>query len=122
MNKVLFEFLLGPPHWGKISLECKYPKQSPINIDATKTAKSKLRFINTCFNQTQLVDRSSVIHIDQHTVRIEFDETSHVSGWNIPYVTLGFFLYIELFVLHSITFHWGEDNFTGSEHAINGTR
>lgn len=107
----------GPLTWGQFAGVCQFGNfQSPINFDRSKV-KKKVKSVNLVLSKEYgFVYSPFWLRNNGHSVSLALtaDETSSclVKGKG--------FLPNEPFFFSSLHFHWGADNFAGSEHTIDG--
>lgn len=99
----------GPSHWPEEYQSCIGKHQSPINIEEHNVKSISLTKLN--FKGLN-IPRSSFITNNGHTVMIRVNESESATVSGGP-------LGNDSYVFEQLHFHWGENNYEGSENLIN---
>ena len=125
--------MIDQDDWKHHFTECNGNHESPINIDSTQVvidSNLKIQFFNydeefyktTAQNNGHTgntrVNIYMKAYINGSTVRV-FLLPNHLN--ENPYIT-GEAINNEIFILDSFHFHWGLNEFNGSEHSINNIK
>lgn len=107
----------GANSWGLFDGKCQFGNfQSPINLDRSKVKKIPKSVNLVLSKEYAYVHTSFWMRNNGHTIVLSLnkDDTSSCL------VRGNGFLPNEPFFFSSLHFHWGSDDFSGSEHTING--
>jgi carbonic anhydrase len=101
----------GPSNWGRISPNCLGHQQSPINLLDNIVGPVPFSLSLSNFNlkatETTMTNDGKTVEM---TFRYPFNQQATMSG---P------ILHNEMYIVHSVHFHWGANDLIGSEHQVN---
>ena len=102
----------SPLHWGLINSNCDGQVQSPIHLQESSAVPVSSRLV---INGLDKVPASIKVINNGHSAGMEFnfddgDVTFSGGPLDVPYI------------LKNVHWHWGQSDFGGSEHALNGLR
>jgi len=102
--------ITGPKYWPLAYPACGGKSQSPINLPSLQSSSSAVPLIPV-FHERLF---PTYLEKGDHNVDMKFRDENNIQ----PLVYGGYLK--DIFEFHGLHFHWGSQNFKGSEHRVNG--